>query len=481
LTTLSVLDAALEYPRRLALIDGERSVDFAELAERVRERVRSLSQAVGGSSVRVLRTNLVALATDGGVATVEWVFALIELGLGFLPLHARLTLSERERLLGMLPIAALVDPAGGVELREPASGLAEARQLIGRDPLLAAIATSGTSGVPRVALLSRRAFLASAAASAAHLGWRADDRWLSCLPVAHIGGLSVFTRCLLARRPVVLTPRRPEQSSAAALAEAVIRGEATLLSVVPTQLRGLLDLGSAFTLPRRVRVLLTGGAAASAALLGDCADRGWPVLTSYGSTEACSQIATQAPGTVNRGERGSGRPLPGVSVRLEKGLIEVAGPTLFSGYLGESVDPGVRSDGWFQTRDLGRFDEHGQLHVLGRVDDVIISGGENVAPWEVEAVLETCPGVREACVFGVPDPRWGQLVAAALNVKDPDPEAVLVRAAAIACERLAAFKRPRLYAWTSAFAEGRTGKLDRLQTAHELSPRLRPLTHARDD
>jgi O-succinylbenzoic acid--CoA ligase len=326
-----------------------------------------------------------------------------------------------------------------------------------------------------VVVLSRRAFLAAASASAANFGWQSDDRWLLCLPLAHIGGLSVVTRCLIARRPVVLGgPAQPGESSEQRLARAIVSGRPRLLSLVPTQLSALLQLEPRFELPARVRVILTGGAAAPPSLLAACAERGWPVLTSYGMTEACSQIATERPGSAAPAERGCGWPLPGVELRLSAGAIQVRGPTLLSGYLLGSATP-FDAEGWFTTGDLGRFDATGQLHVLGRIDQMIITGGENVAPAEVEAALAACPGVLEACVFPVPDPHWGQLVVAGLRLQcDADPELLLDGVRRELERRLAPFKRPRRYALADAFVYGPTGKLDRRATAQVLSPALRP-------
>jgi len=243
---------------------------------------------------------------------------------------------------------------------------------------------------------------------------------------------------------------------------------------VPTQLSALLQLGPGFELPAHVRVILTGGAAASASLLTACAERGWPVLTSYGMTEACSQIATQHPGVLHEPGSGVGSALPGIEVRSVEGAIQVRGPTLFSGYLMGPAEP-FDPEGWFTTGDLGRWDATGQLHVLGRSDQVIISGGENVAPAEVEAALEACPGVLEACVFPVPDAHWGQLVAAGLRVVPGDAARLLDGVHSELERRLAAFKRPRRYALCDAFVYGPTGKLDRRATASALAPQLIPV------
>lgn len=473
MSTFSVLDAARESPRALAVVEGAQELDFRELGERVRERMRGLAPLDAAAHT----SSLVAFRAPESLATLELILALLQLGQPFLPLHPRLTPREVEQLLERLPVAWLAEPeldaAPQLVARQSRAPSERERQLFGQTPQLVALATSGTSGEPNVVLSSRRAFFEAARASAANLGWQPQDRWLLSLPLAHIGGLSVVTRCLLARRPVLLAGPARTGALGERLAQTLVELQPSLLSLVPTQLSALLALEPRFGLPASVRAILTGGAAASRALLVACAERRWPVLTSYGSTEACSQVATQRPGTANRGELGAGYPLPGVEVRLRDGAIQLRGPTLFSGYLAGPLQP-FDAEGWFTTGDLGHFDAQGRLHVLGRSDHVIISGGENVSPGEVEAVLEACPGVLEACVFAVPDPHWGQRVAAALRVQDPDSETVLADAESHAERLLAAFKRPRHYVLATAFVHGPTGKLDRRGTAEALRQRLRP-------
>jgi o-succinylbenzoate---CoA ligase len=462
-TELSVLQAAREVPSRVALIDGAERVSFAELGERVRERMRAL--AALSSAARPL---LVALGTPDQRTSVELILALIELEIPFLPLHQRATFGETEALLQDLPVAWRVDADGSrLQLGARSARLgADAAAAFEKTPILAAIATSGSTGAPRVALLGRAAFVAAAAASAQHLGWHDDDRWLLCLPLAHIGGLSVVTRCLAARKTIVLSSGHAGSSSEQ-LASAIATGRPTLISMVPAQLDGLLELG--MEMPGSVRAILTGGAASSPRLLERCAQLGWPVLTSYGLTEACSQVATRVPGSEGRGV---GVPLPGIGVHLDDGLIRITGPTLAAGYLvGDRVEP-IDPVAGFRTRDLGHFDHAGQLHVLGRADDLIISGGENIAPLEVEAALGQCPGVLEACVFGVDDPRWGQVVAAGIRTSRSAPAELLVELAREARQRLATFKRPRYYVCPAEFTYGKTGKLDRRATIEVLRRRL---------
>jgi O-succinylbenzoic acid--CoA ligase len=473
MTTLSVLDAAREAPTRIAISLGSVDVSFEALAERVRERMRALDPL---RASRAPSNALVAVVADERLATLETLLALVELSIPVLPIHHRMTAPEREALLAALPVSCLVEVGDGAALALRPRAFAEsphATALLSAAPQLAALATSGSTGTPRVALLSRAAFVAAAEASAAHLGWREHDRWLLCLPLAHVGGFSVVTRCLHARRTVVLpTPAPAPASSSERLALAIHVGLPTLISMVPTQIDGLLELAPRFELPNSVRAILMGGAAASARLLAATADRGWPVLASYGLTEACSQVATQPPGTVNRGELGVGVPLPGVSVRLDGGVITVHGPTLASGYLGAGAEETISAEGGFRTRDLGRFDATGHLHVLGRVDDLIISGGENIAPWEVESMLADCEGVLEACVFGVDDERWGQVVVAGLRTRSNDADGVVAAVASEARRRLASFKRPRAYVCTQEFVNNKNGKLDRAATIAALRVRL---------
>ncbi len=437
--TLSVIDAAREAPARPALIIDGAVVDYASLALGARRAARWLLDR-GATPDRP-----VAFVAESDCPQLELLHALIALGIPALLVHPRLTPAERVRLL--VREEALMLDVGPHQRVEPLDTAAFAPRLDARP--LAILHTSGTSGQPKRVVLSRRAFLAAARASARNLGWQDDDRWLLCLPFAHVGGLSVVTRCLIARRTVVVA----QDAAPATLAGHVTRDRVTILSVVPTLLARLLDTG--WAPPAHVRAILLGGAAASPALLARAADRGWPVLTTYGLTEACSQVTTQRTGTTNRGEQGAGHPLAGVDVKIVDGAIHVRGPTLC-----DAVAPGA----WLATGDAGFLDADGRLHVQGRQSDSIITGGENVHPLEVEAALERCPGIAAACVFGEDDAEWGQRVAAALVAgRDgpPSPEALQAH-----LEReLASFKRPRRITWLDALPVNGSGKLDREATA----------------
>ncbi|MFO0761121.1 MAG: o-succinylbenzoate--CoA ligase [Byssovorax sp.] len=451
-----------------ALFTGDRAFTFAELAAPVARLAAGLAARGIGPGSRV------ALTASNEPATVMILLALIDLGATIVPIHPRLTTAEAEVLV--------TDAAPDLVLRDADLSTLEASAPHARftdlDPALplAMVYTSGTTGKPKGAVLSRRAFLASAAASAQNLGWTAEDRWLLAMPLCHVGGLSIVTRCLLARRPIILLPR----FEPAALLESIVLHRATLLSVVPTMLRALLDADRDNVLAR-LRAVLTGGAAASPALIDACARRGVPALTTYGLTEACSQVASQRPSSPYRPEPGAGRALPGVELRVQHddpaapGLIQVRGPTLMSGYWrgpGLPLDPATDADGWLSTGDLGRLDAEGRLFVEARRADLVVTGGENVYPLEVERALESIPGVRAALVFGVPDERWGQVVAAAVERSASLDEGAL--AAAIKA-RLAPHKRPRLVCFVAALPTRGPGKLDRMGAPALLADHLRPL------
>lgn len=487
---LSVAAAARECPTASALVVAGRELSFRDLARGVRRVAEWLEGRGVARAVRDMGRP-VAFVAEPELGPLGLLYACLELGLPVLPLHPRARASEREAVLQELSPAWTVDAAQLEELTtelvraldEPSADVAS-----GEAPLLVACAdpesdlawvlTSGSTRRPKAVRLSRRAFLASADASAARLGWRADDRWLLSLPFAHVGGLSVLTRCLVARRTVVVgtSSADPERWTAEAAEQ-----RATLLSLVPAQLARLLDSG--ISLPASVRAILLGGAAAPLGLLQRARERGLPVLRTYGLTEACSQVATERlpdsalteedterladrpatevpePGAADPGRIGP--VLPGVEVRIgEGGAIEIRGDVLFSGYVG--ADDSFAIDGWFRTSDWGRLRD-GELEVFGRLDHVIVSGGENIAPEAVEAELLVHPGVSSACVLGLPDPTWGECVTAVLVLR---PGCVLRDVEHWSREHLSSLARPRRWMDVEQLQELPSGKLDRRAARH---------------
>lgn len=336
---------------------------------------------------------------------------------------------------------ALLDP------NHPAAELARQRALLAEatlpDDTAFVLFTSGSTRAPRGVVLSRRAIEVACEASARHLGWRDDDRWLLALSLAHTGGLAVVVRSRFADKPIVMAG----DDLAASLAEA------TIASLVPTQLGSLLD-DPAWRPSPRLRAVLLGGAGAPPTLLEAAAARGVPFLTTYGMTETFGQVAT-APLSRAGDPRALPVPLAGVMIEAAP-QIRVAGRMLATCYLdGAPIAPA------FTTADLGELGHDG-LRVIGRADDVIVTGGDNVQPAEVEAVLAATPGVRAACVFAIVDARWGAIVGAAI-VRDASFD--LEAARAHWHDMLPARSRPRRLATVDALPRLPSGKLDRRAAA----------------
>ncbi|TDQ58511.1 O-succinylbenzoic acid--CoA ligase [Actinomycetospora succinea] len=292
------------------------------------------------------------------------------------------------------------DPAPGPDLLAPVD-----------DDVAAVVTTTGSTGAPKAVLLPAAALIASADATYARLG--PPGRWLLALPAHHIAGLQVLLRSARAGSPAVVMDLRSgfRPDAFAALAPGV-----AYTSLVPTQLVRLLDAGgAALDALRGVTAVLLGGAAADASLLARAAAEGVPVVTTYGMSETCGGCVYD------------GRPLDGVTVTLEDdGRIRLGGATVAAGYRGavSAADTAAFLPDGFRTNDLGAWSADGRLEVLGRADDVIVTGGEKVAPATVERALLALSGVREACVVGVPDPEWGARVVAAVVGDGLDAEAL---------------------------------------------------------
>lgn len=256
----------------------------------------------------------------------------------------------------------------------------------------AVLLTSGSTGVPKPVELSHAALRSAVVATHTRLGVTPDDRWLCCLPVHHVAGFAILVRAAILGTP-------PEIHDAFEV-DSIRHHDSTLVSFVPTQLRRLLDEGVDL---RAFKHVLLGGAAIPPSLLDDARAAGANVVRTYGMTETCGGVIYD------------GRPLDGVDVRIAAdSTIELRTPSLFSRYRGmPDLTDRALADGWFKTADIGSLQD-GDLVVTGRADEMIVTGGEKVAPAEVEAVLLRHPGVVEAVVFGVDDPEWGTATIAAV-------------------------------------------------------------------
>jgi O-succinylbenzoic acid--CoA ligase len=347
----------------------------------------------------------------------------------------------RAALAGTAPLAVLPDGPptvvrAAVEVLRPDEPLEPGADVV--------VVTSGSTGSGRAVLLPAAALEASATATHARLGGAGN--WLLALPVSAIAGLQVLCRSVLSGgRPEVL--RKGEPLSAAV---GRMSGGRRYTSLVPTQLRRYLDEEPDAL--RSFDAVLVGGAATDPALLARARGAGVRVVTTYGMTETAGGCVYD------------GRPLDGVGVRVTDG-VELSGPTLALGYrLDPAATEAAFAGGWFRTRDAGAIDPSGRLTVTGRLDDVVISGGVNVAPAAVEAALREHPEVADAVVFGRPDPTWGQRVVAAV-VPAPGARPDLTGLRTWVSARLGPPAAPRQLHVLDALPLLHTGKPDRRAVA----------------
>jgi o-succinylbenzoate---CoA ligase len=369
----------------------------------------ALHERARAAATALPRGARVGLALPPGEEYVVALHACLLAGALVVPIDLRLTEAERPA----------VDLLFGERLLDKQE-VTEAHDL---DAPAILVHTSGTTTKPKPIRLTYGNWLWSALGSAVALGVDPDERWLCTLPLSHVGGLSILLRSVIYGTTAIVHERFETDRVLAALQDP--HGP-TIVSLVPTTLARLLDAGLAN--PRALRWALLGGAPLPPALLQRAAQAGVPVAPTYGLTEACSQVAT------------AGVPLFCTRVDLRPdGEIVVSGPTV-------SPDAGPR----LHTGDLGAFDEHGLLRIVGRKADTIVTGGENVAPAEVEAVLEAHPDVVEAAVIGRPDDQWGEAVVALVRPRDQTTPPTADGLRAHCAAHLARFKVPKDYNFITA-------------------------------
>ncbi len=491
-------------PDRLALVAGPERWTFRELNGRADRAARQLA-ALG-----LRQGDRLALLMRNSAQFAVLVHAASRIGAVIVPLNVRLSPVEMAWQLGNVQAASLIYDRANVQSALaaahdlPALRLATtagtetfgksrhtpSRRATGDDPqngeialaslpevdcdlrdevdlesLHSIIFTSGTTGRPKGALLTYGNHWWNAAGSALNLGLHADDRWLACLPLFHVGGLAILLRSVIYGNPVVIH----EAFDPVAVNRAIDEDGITIVSVVSAMLQRMLDARGRQHYPPTLRCILLGGGPAPRPLLEDCAERGLPVAQTYGLTETASQFATLAPQDALRKLGSAGKPLLPNRLRIEQdghpapagvvGEIVVSGPSVTSGYLDSpgSTAAAIR-ESWLRTGDLGYLDDEGYLYVVARREDLIISGGENVYPAEVEAVLLSHPAVEEAGVAGISDARWGQVPVAAVKVREG---AALSEEElrAYCAQRLARYKIPAHIWFVSSLPRNAAGKL----------------------
>jgi O-succinylbenzoic acid--CoA ligase len=478
-------------PDRLALVVGDLRWSFRELDQQttqIAQRLTTLDVSAG---------DRVALLARNGAPFVTLVHALSRLGLVLVPLNTRLSPAElRWQLADVRARLLIYDEANAQSALAAAHDFPQLRSLhLDRwthtlrlakrtsdsrsglptsdfppptshlDSLHTILYTSGTTGQPKGAMLTYGNHWWNAMGSALNLGLHADDRWLACLPLFHVGGLAILLRGVIYGNAVIVH----QAFDPAAVNRAIDEEGVTLISVVSTMLQQMLAERGERSYPPTLRCALLGGGPAPRDLLEECARRGVPVAQTYGLTEAASQVATLAPEDALRKLGSAGKPLFPTALHIERdgveasagevGEIVVRGPTVTPGYADrpEATAQAVQ-DGWLRTGDLGYLDDEGYLYVLDRRDDLIISGGENVYPAEVEAVLRSHPGVEEAGVVAVPDARWGQ-VPAAFVVARAGVEVTEAELKSFCYARLARYKVPAQIRLVPSLPRNASGKV----------------------
>lgn len=502
-------------PEAIAVEFASGTWTFRELDERAARIARGLGAAISDGAVGVPKGATggaptpgprVALLLGNTPAFVAAVHGVTKAGAVLVPLNTRLTPKELAWQLADSGAVALLHDEDRAEAARAAGRVSGVRLLsveevlngevpfamsgheglrgdIHLDDLHSIVYTSGTTGKPRGAMLTFGNFWWNVTASALNLGVAPDDRWLACMPLFHVGGLSIVLRSVVYGMPIVLH----ETFDAAAVNETLDAGDATLLSVVAVMLERMVARREGRAYEHPPRAVLVGGGPVPRSLLQRAIDVGLPVLQTYGLTETASQVATLAPEDAMRKLGAAGKPLFPTRLRIapftgdvandasvpagKVGEIHVSGPTISPGYWpGSPADAGSRDGGWLRTGDVGFLDKEGYLHVVDRRDDLIVSGGENVYPAEVEAVLASHPSVQEAAVVGTPDDEWGHVPVASIVLR-PRATSGEAELQSYCRTRLAAYKVPKAIEFVETLPRNAAGKLLRRRVRRQFGHR----------
>ncbi len=474
---------AIDDTSRTAVVDGGTRWSWGELDERADAVVLGLLR------FGVVRGDRIALLTDATAPAIAALHGIARIGAAAAPLWVGLTVPELSAAVEVTdPRVIVVDsrlPHAAIGLDLPTLALEDllatvsrggsAASLMTTDPedAAAVVLTSGTTGRPKAAILSTAALSASAEAWLAALP-RATG-WLLALGLHHVAGLGVVWRAALSGVPLVVLARPRPGEIMAALAD---DPSPSHVSLVPTTLTRLLDAAADDPPPPSLRAVLVGGGPISPELVRRAIAAGWPVVPTYGLTEAGSGVTALPTGEADDHPGSAGWALPGIEIRIADpdpagaGQILVQSPARFSGYLGDTAGTAatLTETGWLRTGDIGRLDDDGRLSVLDRRTDLIVRGGENISPVEVEDVLRAHPAIVDAAVVARRDPAWGQVPVAAIVLRDDiaDPgDDELIRHCR---DRLVAFKVPAEIVRVASLPRTDGAKLRRGEVRARLDP-----------
>lgn len=447
--------------------DG-RTISFSEL----REKSRGMAFALMESGVK--QNDHVALLASNSTMYAVFIHALSYIGAVAVLLNTRLTPAEIEYQLtdahvshlysegSHMPIAVEavkdlnLDVHSLEHVKTEKEGLQELQTDLDLDDVYTMMFTSGTTGKPKAVMHTYGNHWHSALASALNLGVYEKDKWLNCLPLFHVGGFSILMKSVIYGMPIMLLEKFDDRM----VQEAILNKGVTHVSVVTVMLQRLLETLDHGTYPDHFRCMLLGGGPVPKGILEKTSAKGIPVFQTYGMTETSSQIATLSPEFAFSKLGSAGKALSSAHLyidcneRGEVGEIIVRGPMVSKGYYNRKKREGE----YLRTGDLGFEDEDGFLYVVDRVKDVIISGGENIYPAEVESVLSSMPGVREAGVAGHPDEHWGE-VPAAYIVTEEGISLTETEVLDWCRERLAKYKCPKEIHWIDELPRNASNKL----------------------
>lgn len=465
-----LLKQAATQPNQIAIDDGNERLSFVELKKQVEGLVGKIDHLNPGSRVGLLATNSLmsyklALAIMCSGRTIVW-------------LNWRLASEELERQIkdSELQLCLVENSLWRSGMTKPFKSYS-AFLMTSADPgelipvfksnwVASIMYTSGTTGKPKGVLQTFGNHFYSAVSSALNLGLSSADKWLCVAPIFHISGFSIIMRGLV----YGMTVRLVEKFRAEEIERILANEAVTIMSVVPFMLKKLIQqqnktnihYNSAF------RCMLLGGGTIDRETLETCLQRSIPVVQCYGMTETCSQIVALRSVDALLKLGSVGQPLFSTQLKLSKdGEILLKTPALTPGYLNlPDKLPSKMIDGWYRTGDIGHLDKEGYLYIDGRADEMLISGGENIFPQEVEQVYQRYPQINEVAVVGQTDPVWGQVPVAFVVSDRRLSTAELIN---YGYEHLARYKVPQHYIFVSELPKNASGKIRRFMLREKLN------------